>query len=146
MRLDGANTYIGPTVINSGSLAVGINNAVPLNSAVTVNGTFNLNGYSDTIGSLSGSGTTTLGGGTLLVGFSNMSTTYSGVISGAGNLTTIGTGTLTISGPNNCGAVTVSGGTLCQAGGWNSVGSLSIGNSGCYQFSGGTLQVNGFAN
>ena len=86
MRLDAANTYTGPTVINAGSLTAGINNAVPSGSAVTVNGTFNLNGYTDTIGSLSGSGTATLGGGTLIIGDDNTSTTFSGLISGAGNL------------------------------------------------------------
>ncbi len=144
MRLDGANTYAGPTVIKSGSLTAGSNNAVPSGSAVTVNGTLNLNGYTDTIGSLSGSGTATLGGGTLIVGNDNTSTSFSGLISGAGNLSKIGTGMWTTSGSNSCGGTaTVSGGTFNQTGGLNSVGSLSIGSLGCYQFSGGTLQVNG---
>ena len=68
MRFDAANTYSGPTVIGAGILTVGINNAVPSGSEVTVNGTLNLNGYTDTIASLSGSGTMTLGGGTLIIG------------------------------------------------------------------------------
>ena len=144
VRLDGVNTYTGPTVINAGSLTVGINNAVPAGSAVTVNGTFNLNGYTDTIGSLSGNGTATLGGGTLIVGNDNTSTGFSGLISGAGSLSKIGTGTWTISGSNSSGGVVaVNGGTLNQTRGLNSLCFLTIGNQGCYQFSGGTLQVNG---
>ena len=144
MQLDGVNTYTGPTVINGGGLVVGVNNAVPSGSAVTVNGTFNVNGYADTIGSLAGNGDMMLGGGTLIVGNDNTSTTFSGLISGAGSLSKIGFGMLTISGTNSSGgAVAVSGGTLNQSGGLNSVGCLNIANGGCYQFGGGTLQVNG---
>ena len=144
MRLDCANTYTGPTVINAGSLTVGTNNAVPSGSAVTANGTLNLNGYADTIGSLSGSGTVVLAGATLIVGNDNSSASFSGLIAGPGSFSKIGTGTLTFSGVNNCsGVATLSGGTFAQTAGLNLLAYLSIGNSAAYQFSGGTLQING---
>ena len=64
-----------------------------------------------TIGSLDGSGNVILGSNTLSVGSNNLSTTYAGVIQGAGALTKLGTGLLTLSGAN-----TYSGGTTITAG------------------------------
>ena len=63
-----------------------------------------------TIGSLSGSGNVTLGNGNLTTGDST-SPTFSGVISGSGGLTKVGTGTFTLSGAN-----LYSGGTSVTAG------------------------------
>lgn len=52
----------------------------------------------------------------LTVGYNNSSTTYSGVMSGAGSLIKVGTGTLTLSGANSyTGNTTVSAGTLALA-------------------------------
>lgn len=65
--LNAANTYNGPTsVVGGGTLALGINNAIPSNSAVTLGdasttGTLNTAGFTNSIGSL-GFGA---GGGTL---------------------------------------------------------------------------------
>ena len=115
-----ANTYSGATVINAnGTLNVNAANAVPSGSAVTDNGAFNLNGNADMIGSLAGSGAVTLGGGTLSVGNDNTSTCFYGAISGGGNLTKVGAGTLVLSGDN-----TYSGGTNVEA------GTLIVNNSG----------------
>ena len=73
-----------------------------------------------TIGSIEGSGIVLLGANKLTVGSNNLTTTFSGIVEDGmggggvgGSLTKIGTGTLTISGPNTyTGVTTVSAGTL----------------------------------
>jgi autotransporter-associated beta strand protein len=78
-----------------------------------------------TAGSIAGSGTYIIGGITLVVGSNNLSTTVSGVIADtcgcgpgpSGNLTKVGSGTLTLSGTNTyTGVTTVAGGTLLVTG------------------------------
>ena len=72
------------------------------------------NGYLDisshqsglTIGSIEGSGKVSLGANTLTVGTNNLSTSFSGVISGSGLLAKIGSGVLTLQ-ANDCIADTV---------------------------------------
>ncbi len=100
--LSGVNTYSGPTNINAGILLAGVANTLSATTAVTVAGgaTFNLNNFSQSIGSLAGAGSVTLGTATLAAGSNNTSTTFSGVISGAGGFTKTGTGILTLSGAN----------------------------------------------
>src|SRR5262249_56263256 len=62
-------------------------------------GTLNLNGFAETIGSLFGNGGhVVLGGGALTTGANNSSTAFGGDITGAGSLTKVGTGTLTLTG------------------------------------------------
>jgi len=115
LTLSGANTYTGATNINVGTVRLGAANAISSSSAVTVasGATFNLNNNSDTIGSLAGAGSVTLGTATLTAGANGTSTTFSGVISGTGNLTKTGAGNLTLSGANTYGgATTISGGIL----------------------------------
>jgi autotransporter-associated beta strand protein len=117
--LSAANIYTGATTVNSGTLRLGAANAIPPLSAVTVAaGTLDLNNLNDTIGSLSGSGSVTLGSGTLTTGGNNTSTTFNGTISGTGGLTKTGTGTLTIASANS-----YTGGTTLIA------GSLAVGNN-----------------
>jgi autotransporter-associated beta strand protein len=78
-----------------------------------------------TAGSIAGSGTYIIGGITLVVGSNNLSTEVSGVIADTcgcgpgpfGNLTKVGSGTLTLSGNNTyTGVTTVTGGTLLVTG------------------------------
>ncbi len=64
-----------------------------------------------TIGSLAGTGSVLLGANTLTIGSNNQSTTFPGVIQGAGGLSKSGTGTLTVSG-----ASTYTTGTTVNAG------------------------------
>src|SRR5262249_62099636 len=90
-------------------------NTLPFQTALTVatGATFDLNNFSQSIGSLAGAGSVTLGTGTLIAGNDNTSTGFSGVISGLGGLTKVGTGTQTLSGANTySGATTVNGGSL----------------------------------
>jgi autotransporter-associated beta strand protein len=87
------------------------------------NGTFDISGLNTpgmAIGSLEGSGIYFLGSKTLTVGGNNLSTTVSGVIQDSGfyggaggSLTKVGTGTLTLPGPNTyTGATTENAGSL----------------------------------
>jgi autotransporter-associated beta strand protein len=131
-----ANTYTGPTVINSGTLrlqrAAG---AAP--TAVTIASAANLQLLGNLpISSLSGSGSVTMGSGTLTLGSDNATTTYAGSISDWGSgLIKVGTGKLTLSGSNTyVGPTTVSGGWLALQT-YNSSSAYSIA-------SGATLEFN----
>ncbi len=136
--LSGTNTGAGATTVVGGTLQAGADGALNPNSAVTMTdaaaAVLDLNGKLGTIASLAGGGplggNVTLGSGTLTTGDST-STSYSGNITGAGNLVKAGTGAFTLATPQaytgttavNAGsllvnstlassAVTVAGGTL----------------------------------
>jgi autotransporter-associated beta strand protein len=87
---------------------------------VLVNGAMDLSGLTQsavTIGSLAGSGSVDNAGFNLTVGNNNLSTLFSGAISGRGGLTKSGTGTLTLNGANTySGPTTVSAGVLGGSG------------------------------
>lgn len=108
------NDYLGTTTIDAGTLTLGADEVIPNASGLTVNanGTFDVNGESETLATLAGAGAVTLGGGALTTDSSN-STTFSGVISGAGSFIKAGSGTLTLTGTNtHSDPTTISGGTL----------------------------------
>ncbi|GAG30403.1 unnamed protein product, partial [marine sediment metagenome] len=115
-----ASTYAGPTTINAGTLQRRQDELLPDGTDLTVNGVFEFQlGVTETVGSLSGSGSVrffTTTGNHLRVGANNTSTTFGGIISangGDGQLTKIGTGTLTLTGDSTySGGTTISGGTL----------------------------------
>ena len=113
LTLSGASTYSGATAVNAGTLQAGAANAFSAASAFTVasGAALDLNSFNQTIGSLAGAGSVTLGSATLTTNGDNTSTTFSGVISGSGSLAKIGGGTLVLSGAN-----TYSGGTTLAAG------------------------------
>jgi autotransporter-associated beta strand protein len=115
LTLAGVNTYTGLTTISSGTLALNGSGAIS-SSAVNDNSAFDISGVttSTTINGLYGTGTTNLGGKTLIVQGATQSSAYSGVMSGTGGaLTYAGSGTLTLDGLNTyTGATTVSSGTL----------------------------------
>jgi autotransporter-associated beta strand protein len=97
-----------------------------------------------TIGSLSGGGSVVLSpNGSLTLGTDNTNQTFSGVVSGANNVTKVGTGTETFSGLNTFGGLTfVQNGTLRLAGAANVLPTqtaVTLGNG----TTGGILDLNG---
>jgi autotransporter-associated beta strand protein len=119
MTLSGANTYSGVTTISGGTLTATGGSAIADVSRVDISAGATLALVnSETIGSLSGSGFVTLGANTLTTGGDNLSFVYTGVISGTGSFTKIGTGNQTLSGVNTfTGPTTISAGTLTLGGG-----------------------------
>jgi autotransporter-associated beta strand protein len=131
-------TYSGATNVNAGTLQAGNANVFAPNSAFTVasGATLDLNGLDQSIASLAGAGSVTLGAGTLTAGSDNTNTTFSGDISGGGGLTKVGSGALTLSGTSlYIGATNINAGTLVVDG--------SIAASPFFVNSGGTLGGSG---
>ena len=99
------NNYQGNTNVNGGVLELLAQTAIPTTSAVNLsNGgsILELSGFDITIGSLQGSGSISLlNGANLFTGSDNTSTTFTGSIIGTGNVTKLGTGTLTLDGTND---------------------------------------------
>jgi outer membrane autotransporter protein len=120
LTLSGANTYTGATAVNAGVLQAGAVNAFSSASAFTVTSgaTLNLAGFDQTIGSLAGAGSVTLGAATLTTNGDGSDTIFSGTISGSGGLIKVGEGALTLLGNNS-----YTGGTLLNE------GTLAVGSS-----------------
>ncbi|HEX9046544.1 MAG TPA: autotransporter-associated beta strand repeat-containing protein, partial [Verrucomicrobiae bacterium] len=152
MTNSGVNTYTGTTTINNGALQLGHTNAA-MNSTVSIgvaNGlkfSSGIGGFN--LGGLGGAGSESLldvagAAVALTVGSNNASTTYSGVLSGAGSLTKAGTGSLTLSTGNTySGGTTNLNGTLIHDAGGNSgaVGIIGPFGTGNVILNGGTLQL-----
>jgi autotransporter-associated beta strand protein len=121
VTLNGSNSYLGKTTINGGTLKIGANNVMPNTSEVVMANTsgaiLDVNGMTDTIGSLSGGGSS---GGNITLGTSGALTVnqftfgiYSGVISGDGTFTKSGPATLWLDRANTyTGGTTISGGEI----------------------------------
>ena len=144
LTLSGVNTYTGATNINAGTVQLGAANAISSSSAVNVasGATFSLNSKSDTIGSLAGAGSVTLGTATLTAGADDTSTAFSGVISGTGSLAKTGAGNMTLSGTNTYGGVTtISGGTVSVSTDSNLGAAPGSASANELTLNGGTLQT-----
>ena len=105
LELSDANTYNGDTVVTNGTLRIMADNRLDDDTLVNVssNGTFDLDDNYDKIKGLAGSGSVTLGAGTgdrLRVGGDGVDRTFSGVISGGGNIIKEGIGVWTLDGSN----------------------------------------------
>ncbi len=112
LTLSGSNSGFSTVAINSGTLN-GTSSSALGGAAVAVASDATFGVVTDqSIGSLSGAGNVALTG-TLTTGTNGQDTSFSGVASGAGGLTKVGGGTLTLSGANTfTGDVLVSAGTL----------------------------------
>jgi outer membrane autotransporter protein len=127
LTLSGASTYTGLTAVLGGTLQAGAANAFASSSAFTVisGATLDLAGFNQTIGSLAGTGSVTLGSATLTTTNNSTSTSFSGTISGTGGMTKVGAGTLLLTGNNTyTGTTTISAGTL-QLGNGGASGSIA---------------------
>ncbi len=112
--VSGANTYTGATTIGAGTLRLGATETLPNATSLTMSAgtTLDMSSFSDTIGSLAGTGNLLLGAARLTTG-TTTSTTFTGTIGGTGGLTKVGTGTFTLGGSNAySGSTEVNGGTL----------------------------------
>ena len=113
----------------TGTIIMDRSNQVPATSAVTINmiqddaartvvpntvtKQLNMNGTAQSFGSLAGNVGLVNHNGALTLGANNLSTSFSGVISGTGTVIKVGSGTQTFSGNNNfTGATSINGGTL----------------------------------
>jgi autotransporter-associated beta strand protein len=157
MTLSGANTFSAPIQILAGTLTAGGGATVTslgINAPITIanesTATLALGNQIRVIGSIAGGGTTggniATGGtsGGLIVGGNHTSTTYAGIISGAGASTgtirKVGSGTLTLTGANSyTGATIASGGTLE----FDYVTADPFISSGAITLAGGTLSFKG---
>ena len=114
LTLSANNTYTGDTTISAGKLII---SGVLSNSTDVINsGVYDVD-TTDTIQSLSGSGTVELASGITLTTGDSGDDTVSGIISGDGSLTKAGSGTLTLSAANTyTGDTTISAGKLTVSG------------------------------
>ena len=141
--LSGANTYIGDTKIEAGTIRLGANDRISDNSLINVSSgaTFDMDSRYDKVKGLVGAGSVVLGAGTgdrLRVGGDNASRSFSGAISGGGNVIKEGTGSWTLSGTCTFnGDTSVSAGTLVVSG--SSANSAHTVSSGAYLYGSGTV-------
>ncbi|MGA2031571.1 MAG: autotransporter-associated beta strand repeat-containing protein, partial [Thermoguttaceae bacterium] len=126
LTLNATNTYSGATNVNSGTLVLGVANALPTSTALGLGaaGALDLNGLSQQIGDLSGTGTignsSTSKPATLVFAGTAAASAFGGTIAnglhGAGSQPTsltVTSGNLTLSGSNSySGGTSLSGGTL----------------------------------
>ena len=152
LTLTGTNTYSGGTFLNSGTVLVSSDTNLGT-AALTFNG-----GTLSLAGNLTKAATLATNGGTINVA-ANTNQTYSGVISGQGNLTKAGSGTLSLTGvntytgstqidngilsvsaDNNLGAVTsaltINSGTLQLGASFNSNRSVQLAQAGTFDSNG----------
>ncbi|NWL78815.1 hypothetical protein DM872_18380 [Pseudomonas taiwanensis] len=139
LTLSGNSSNSAPVVVAAGELAVG-GTAIGNTASVTVNSGATLSLFSnERIGALFGSGTVQLGSSTLFMGGSNLSTTFSGSINGAGNIDHNGTGSLTLSGSNGYTGTT----TVSNSGTISITDTSNISSGAVIMATGGTLMVTG---
>ena len=110
-----ANTYVGATTINGGSLTLGPGATLPSAGALTMNGgLFNLNGNTQILSSLNGAGGALALGGGMLVLNTSQSNTLGSSLGGNGMFVVQGGGSLNLTGNSSgySGSTTVSNASL----------------------------------
>ncbi len=152
--LTAANTFTGTTSIASGTLAL-MNPQALQNSTLlypNAGGTLDISTlFSVTLGALDGAKDIALsdafdGPIALTVGGNGASTTYGGVLSGAGSLTKLGGGEMILTGVHAyTGSTTINGGTLQLAGGSIDTTTANIGVGGRLHVTGGSLTSSAFS-
>ncbi|WP_245456112.1 autotransporter outer membrane beta-barrel domain-containing protein [Rhizobium leguminosarum] len=136
LTLSGTSSYTGVTTVEAGTLQAGGVGAFVQNGTYAVNGgIFDLGGFDLTMGELSGSGGEIAIGSAELTLDQASNTTYGGILSGSGDVTMLGSGTLRLTGNSSgfAGTTTVSDGRLIVNG--------SLG--GILMMTGGTLAGSG---
>lgn len=133
--LGGAATFSGPAIVGAGATLRGgvngfINSASGSGLTVAAGGQVEMNDFTLTVGGISGAGTITNSSATLralTVGGNNVSTLFSGLLSGSISLTKNGAATLTLSGANTqTGVLTVAGGGTITVAGAGTFGASTI--------------------
>ncbi|MFT3789442.1 MAG: autotransporter-associated beta strand repeat-containing protein [Tepidisphaeraceae bacterium] len=151
LALTAVNTYTGDTFLNAGTVRVSQADAlrtttlVPGGGALAVVTTNFVN-----LGGIKGAGTFNLSGFPINVGFNNLDTVYSGVMtssSAQGGLTKVGTGTLTLTGAStHTRSITIQQGVISVSSlpSYAANGPLGAGTTAAaLVLDGGTLQYNG---
>lgn len=133
LTLGGANTYVGATNVNAGTLAFSASNSLNNASLLTIasGATVSLAGFSQSVGALAGAGTLAMGtGGSLTL--TSGSGLFSGSFTGSGSLTLNSGSTLVLGASMSASAVnlTLAGGSLMLNGTTSTFGTLTLtGNS-----------------
>lgn len=112
--LGGTNGYTGGTNVLGGTLALGTGGTLGQGDlSIAGTGTVNLAGHATTVGMLSGAGTLQLGAGGALTVDTAADSSFTGTIGGPNaSLTHAGTGTLTLGGSNDFGALNLTAGRV----------------------------------
>ena len=124
--LSSANTNTGGVVINSGTIKLGVDNALPTPTSVSLvaSSFLDLDGHDATFSGITGSGTVLLGGANLTLALTSM-TTFGGSIAEAGNVTKSGSFNLYLTGDNIFTGTFTSMGGLVHVGMGGLTGSLT---------------------
>ncbi|MCG6121462.1 MAG: autotransporter domain-containing protein [Microvirga sp.] len=138
LTIAGTASHAGGTVIEMGTLALSGGGSLPSTGGLVLQGgAFDISGASGarSVSDLSGSGSIQLGSNGLSFGTA-VNTQFTGAISGSGDLTKVGSGTMTLGGDASLfsGAVTISGGTLAVNGTLG--GSMNVSGAGALAGSG----------
>jgi len=116
----GTNTYSGGTVVNAGTLALGVSNRLADTGTLSVNGgAFDLATFSDAVGAvtLAGGSITSSTGALTASSYALQSGSASAILAGSAAASKTTSGTATLSGINTyTGATTISAGTLIVSG------------------------------
>lgn len=158
LNLTGASTYTGATNIQSGTLKVGVTNALPSGTTLTLGATgysaaLDLNGFNQTVGGLASAGTlanqsvtnAAAGTGTATLTVNNtVDGTFGGIIKNGATakvaLTKSGAAVFTVTGANTyTGTTTVNGGTLALG------ASDRLADTSALVLDGGTFATGGFS-